>query len=374
MEYVYNELTNWMKINNKKQVDVVNGANLPKALVSRLISTKGQKKLEFGSVLSLFRFIEPEYYLDKMDEYCMLLTKPIGILNALEFAHNFQRVELTNNLLAEHSDRKGDVKNWLKTYALQRDLEKKDIESAFETIRELYGIVEQTEVKIRLDFIEHSLTFRNNNYSTKVFLDRIKKKIDLLPEGYLKESFKLRYYANLSLAKLYEDNDPEMAIKYGEYIVQSMLVPDIIKAPALHMMGHAYIQTSPAKSKFYITQAAETYRASGSEGFYTSLISNDIPFVQNINNEKIPLDKLEGEELAHQYIVRRDYFNAAKVLRSLKEKTAFHYIYLGIAEKNLLFILKGYGILNKTGNVFLAQVFENKLSNMFNIYNFEEVM
>ncbi|WP_099301909.1 AimR family lysis-lysogeny pheromone receptor [Bacillus sp. Marseille-P3800] len=366
MKYVYEEVAKWMNENNKKQIDLSNGASVSKAIISRLLKTEGEKNLEFSSVLSIFRYIEPEHYMEKMDEYCARLTKPQGILNALEYAYNFQRIELTNDLLAEHSDRKGDIRHWLKVYALQRDIDKKSEEIAFEEMRELYGQVEQTEVKIRLDLIEHNLSFRNNNYSTSSFLERINKKIELLQEGFLKETYRLRYFFIQSLCKLYEQDSPDTAIQYAKYILLSPATPDLLKAPVEHMLGHAYMISDLEKSVYYIKKAATTYR-SVEDPRYMGLESDDINFVQNINNALIPLDGLSGEELAHQYIVRNEMANALTVLNNFDEdsKTSYYYIYFGIAEKNLLKFLKGYGILMKTGNVFLSQIFESKFYAVF---------
>lgn len=358
-EVLFKSIMDWLSKGDNKQIDITYNTGIAKSLISDVIDKKGQKDLRFSKTLSVLRYIEDDY-LDVMDEYCRTLSKPVGILNSLEYASNFGRDELMDDLLTEYKDHRGEVKEWVEIYRFNRDRNIMSPEIAWEKCRELYGRVTVPDAQLKLDLIETSIHFRNDQYNIKSFNDRVERKIGTLKEGFLKDSLKVKYHLNYSFVCLYENEDIEGAIIHAKEVTKSKLVPIFLVGCAYHLLGHAEMYRSKEISLKHLEEAKRLYKLSSSKK--ASTIQQDIQFVKNIHGEHQDLSELEEEELAYQYIVRNENDKARNALDLIKHKSPFAMLYLGMATKDITPIIKGYGLIKQSGNNFFAQLFEKSIA------------
>ncbi|GAF14945.1 hypothetical protein JCM19046_3491 [Bacillus sp. JCM 19046] len=358
-EVLYHSIHHWLSQDDRKQVDITTHTGVSKTLISLVLEKKGRKDLKFSKSLSIFRYIE-EDYLDVVDEYCRSLDKPRGILDSLEYASTFERHELMDDLIAKHKDYAGEVKEWVEVYRFRRDKEKMTGIEALEKCRELYGRITQTDAKIKLDLIEATIRFDDERYNIKDFIKRVDNKFDQLRDGFLKDSLSIRYQLNLAFVKLYELNQPKEAIDHAKSVIHSSLAPDSLIGSAHHLIGHAHMYTNYEESLKHLNWAKLFYGRAGHRK--QLVIDEDIQFVMNVNKKEIDLLLLEGEELAHQFIIRGDYDSALRVLDDLEQPSSFAKLYRGMITKNMLCIMEGYGEVRESGNVYFALFFEKAMT------------
>jgi len=337
-----------------------------KFTISRFLKAKGAKDIEFKAALSLMKYFDSYNFGEMMDEYCLKLNKPVGIINALEFASNYKRGDLTDNLIAKHSDKNGEIKEWLEVYDLNRKRTSLPVANVLDKCKYLYGRVSSPEVQIKLDLIE-AATISKNDYQTLHYMaERVDEKVKHLREGFVKDSFKTKIYGYYSYSKLYNHNSPSEAIEYAEYIINSPVSPSYLIGSAYVTIGQAQMFVDKEKSLKNIETAIRYYeRESEYESYAELLKTNDIVFIKNIHGEFMDLNSLEGEELAHQYIVREEFEKAVSVLDEIEE-TTFALLYRGIATKNLGNLLEAYGQLIKSGKTYFKYLVEREIEKITN--------
>ncbi|WP_144559522.1 AimR family lysis-lysogeny pheromone receptor [Shouchella miscanthi] len=358
-EVLFNSINKWLSKEGNKQIDITHNTGIAKSLISDVIDKKGSKDLRFSKTLSVLRYIE-EDYLEVMDDYCRTLKKPVGILNSLEYASNFERQELMDDLLTEYKDHRGEVKEWVEIYRFNRDRNIMTPEVAWEKCRELYGRVTVPDAQLKLDLIETSIHFRNDQYNIRSFIDRVERKIGTLKEGFLKDSLKVKYHLNYSFVCLYENEDIDEAIMHAKEVTKSKLVPIYLVACAYHLLGHAEMYRNKELSLHNLKEAKRLYKLASSSK--AAQIEQDIQFVLNVHGEYQEIESLKDEELAFQYLVRKENEKARKALETVDKKSPFALLYLGIATKDIKPIIKGYGLMKQSGNNFFAQLFERAIS------------
>lgn len=361
-EILYKSILGWLSHPGNKQIDITNATGVSKQLISMVLDKKGKKNLAFSNVLAVIRYIESDY-LDVMDNHCRSLHKPLGILNSLEYASNFERHELLDDLIAEYKDERGEVKEWVEIYRFNRDKHALDNEEALEKCRELYGRVTQPDAKLKLDLIESSINFKGNQFNIKEFVHRAEKKLKLLRNGFLKDSLEIRYNLNRAFICLYEEMDTDEAIKYAKKVTDSWLAPAYLIGCAYHLMSHANMYGSLDNSLELIERAAHFY--SQSDKVKGQSLEQDKVFLFNLHNKIIDEEIPDNEERAHQFIVQGKNIDAEEVLSEITEKTPFGLLYEGMCKKDISPILKGYGLIKESGNHFFARYFERQIAALY---------
>ncbi|MBG9785644.1 AimR family lysis-lysogeny pheromone receptor [Shouchella lehensis] len=332
-----------------------------KFTISRFLKVKGDKDIEFKAALSLMKFFDSINFGEYMDEYCLKLNKPVGIINALEFASNYKRGDLTDNLIAKHSDKKGEIKEWLEVYDLNRKRTSMSDNDVLNKCKVLYGRVSAPEIQIKLDLIE-AATISVNDYQTLHYMaERVNLKVKELREGFIKDSFQIKIFSYFSYAKLYNHNDPETAISYSESIIRNSVSPNYLIGSAYVIIGQAYMFTDKTKSLKNIEKAITKFEDDGNLEFAKKLRENDIAFIKNVHKVEMDLNVLRGEELAHQLLVRNKYQEALDVLNKLPE-TTFSLIYKGVATCNITYLLDAYGLLVKSGKAYYKRLVEREIN------------
>ncbi|WP_054704824.1 AimR family lysis-lysogeny pheromone receptor [Bacillus sp. JCM 19041] len=366
-QYLYGVVKEFLR--NRPTLDqatISRETGVSKHALSRFLLAKGEKEIDFQSALSLLKFFDSNSFADVMDEYCHMLHKPVGIMNSLEFASNYKRHDLTDNLLATHADKKGEMKEWLKVYSLNKRKAELSYEQITEMCKDLYGKVSSTEVKIKLDLIEASCMTNVDYQSVMRLTERLEGKVEALRDGFIKESFKMRLYGYYANSTLYFNADTEKALDYAYQVIQSKVVPMFWLASSHLTIGHAKMYDDKIGAINEIELSSKYFRLAGNEPLSKQLINNDVMFVRNYYKDRINTDLLSGEELAHQYIVREENEKAIKVIEELEESSPFALIYKGMAKKNLTDMLDGYGQLVKTGRLFYLPFVKREINNLIN--------
>lgn len=361
-EILYKSIRCWLSHPGNKQIDITNATGVSKQLISMVLERKGKKDLAFSNVLSVIRYIETDY-LDVMDKHCRSLHKPLGILNSLEYASNFERHELLDDLIAEYKEHRGEVKEWVEIYRFNRDKHGLDNDEALEKCRELYGRVTQPDAKLKLDLIESSINFKGNQFNIKEFVHRAEKKLKLLRNGFLKDSLEIRYNLNRAFISLYEEMNIEEANKFAKKVTASWLAPAYLIGCAYHLMSHANMYDSFNDSLELLERAANFYGQSDRNKGQS--LEQDKVFLFNVHKE--PYDGVisDREEKAHQFIVQGKYKEAGEVLSSISDKSPFGMLYEGMCKKDINPIIKGYGLIKESGNHFFARYFEKQISLLY---------
>ncbi|GAF22528.1 LOW QUALITY PROTEIN: hypothetical protein JCM19047_2286 [Bacillus sp. JCM 19047] len=363
-EYLYQLVRNYLSIEGNKQVDISKATGISKPLISMFLDKKGQKDLQFSNSFAIIRYIEKEDYLDVMDDYCRTLTKPIGILSSLEYASNFNRRDLLDDLLSVHQDHKGEVKEWIEIYRFERDKDLLTSEMAWERCRSLFGKVTIPEALLKLELIESTLTFKQNFYDMNNFLARTDRKVHVLREGFLKDSLLLKYDLQRAYDSLYNRIDIQDAIQNANNILKSPLASDFIVASANHLLGHAYQGHSVDLAIRYLEMAQACYKKANSKKHEE--MEQDIAFVLSIHNviHDRCLSCGDEEEVAHQHYVRGEVNKAIRLLKNQSQLSPFGKLYLGLCTKNVHQVFEGYGEMKQSGNNYFATFFTTKLDSI----------
>lgn len=362
-EVLYRSISNWLSEPGRKQIDITNNTGVSKSLISLVLDKKGQKDLQFSKALSIIRYIEDDY-LEVMDDYCRGLTKPMGVLNSLEYASNFGRKDLLDDLIADYSDHRGEVKEWVEIYKFERDRQMMKPEQAWEKCRELYGRVSLLDAKIKIELIESAIQFRDNEYNLKSFINRVENKFSYLRDGFFKDTLQVRYHLHVALVSLYEDVNIDKAVEHATKVIKSWLAHPFLIASAYHVLGHTEMYKSAAKSVEYLEKARRFYKLADSPKHKD--IDQDIHFVNNLHGIKMDLDSMDQEETAHQLYVRGEVGRAVKILDSIKDKTAYGYLYTALCKNDAAALFTGYGMIKRSGNNFFSLLYEEKMKTMLN--------
>ncbi|WP_144558557.1 AimR family lysis-lysogeny pheromone receptor [Shouchella miscanthi] len=363
--YLHEIVKGYMNEKNIAQVDISNAIDLPQVYISRFLKAAGKNDLEFATVIAIVRFLAPSNFLEIMDNYCIKLEKPLGIMNALEFASNYKRADLTDNLIAMHSDKKGEIKDWLDVYDLNRRKPHMTTSEIVESCKSLYGKVSSIEMKIKLDLIETVSTYRNDYRILLQMADRLEPKLDKVRGSFIKDSFKVKLYVFFANAHLYFNNNVDKARYYADFVINSNVAPLYLVASAHLTTGHSHMFTDRDKSIKQIDRAALLFKGSHHDSFSEELKTNDIPFV--LNYHKIIIETpLKGEELAHQYIVRGELDKASEVLNETGNDNPFTSLYKGMVTKDIQHLLNGHAQIVKMGMLFYKTIFEREINNLLN--------
>nr|WP_241741937.1 AimR family lysis-lysogeny pheromone receptor [Shouchella lehensis] len=355
----------WLSYPGNKQIDISRKSGVSKQLVNKVLEQKGKKDFTFSNVLRIIRSIDSDFD-NTMEEYCRSQTKPSGILNALEYASNFRKYELLDDLIAENRDQKGEIKDWVQIYRLSRDFKEYSYNEAIQKCRELYGRVSLPEAKLKLELIEFDIKYSLFQSDIKFYISSFEEKIKTLRSGFLKDSLEIRYKLFKSFVSLYEYSDIEHSIKLANEIICSPLSASYIIGSAFHIKGQAYMFTDLKESIDCLDNAMLYYAQT--DKVKAESIKEDIYFTLNANGQLIDLEELQGEELIHQLIVRKDYETARLLLKTTN--SPFDYLFKGIVENDLSLIFESYGMLRSSGQLFFA----NYIRSVYDKLNFEKVV
>ncbi|PAF08637.1 hypothetical protein CHH65_13700 [Shouchella clausii] len=360
-EYLYHVVKTYMNEKKLQQIDVSHATGIRKEYISRFLSAKGKNDLEFSTVLNLIRYLAASEYLEIMDNYCLKLEKPLGIMNALEYASNYERHDLTSNLLALHAGhKKGEIREWLEVYDLNKRRKTMSPYDVMDACRNLYGKVTSDEVKVKIDLIEAVSTYTKDYKSLLRMCDRIETKIKQLRDGFIKESFKIRFFNLHANAVLYYKNDVDTALEHTEYVIKNKVSPTFLVASAHLIRGQAQMYDRKEESIQNIRTAAKLFKLAGYSDYAQNLLENDLVFVQNYHRDIVDLENLKDGELAHQLLVRGDREKACEVLSKLDDKDPFTLLYKGMAFRDMSYFIEGHAIIVRDGKTFFKRAFERE--------------
>ncbi|GAF19484.1 hypothetical protein JCM19046_4137 [Bacillus sp. JCM 19046] len=295
-----------------------------------------------------------------MESYCLKLDDLNGIVNALEFASNYNRSYLTDKLIAKHQNRTGLIKDWITIYSLNSRKREQASSTFVKQVRDLVSQVSTNEMKIRLQLMETEMVAQDDYKALMALTENLNIMLYEMDDSYLKESFKVKVYSYFATAMLYYKNDQDQAIEYANYLIQNKITPMYLMASAHLTIGQAFLFEEQEASLRNIRIAIEMFHLCGHEKYAQQIRENDLVFVQNYHEEKVDLCALSGEELAHQLIVRKQYKQALAVLK-LVEKTSFSTVYQGIASKDRLLLEETLEEFLSSGMYYFANYVEREL-------------
>ncbi|WP_078392059.1 AimR family lysis-lysogeny pheromone receptor [Shouchella patagoniensis] len=363
MEQFRIEIENLMNEKNILSANIAEALGLQKSVMHRFLSGN---TLEFSNALRVARFLDPINYLKIMDDYCKTIDKKIGILCAFEYASNFNRDELTKQLIEKHADKKGEIADYIKVYKTFLNRDNISHAEMMEFTKDNYGKTSSLELKTKILLIEASLYFGSMKFNTvHSLIDAIQVKIDGIANKFIKEAFKVRLSLYGANAELKAMGNVDKTVEYCRHLINSYASTDALIASAHHTLGHAYIFDRKEESEFLFKKASKLYYASGFEEVSKAVLENDLCLVKNIHGEEFDLSLTDGEELAHQYIVRGEIDKAIEVLDRV-EVTPYSLLYRGIATRNFPLILEAHGIMMKAGDNFFIKIFERELYRLYN--------
>lgn len=362
-EVLYRCMNDWLSYEGNKQIDIARKSGVSKQLIYMVLDKKGKKDLTFSKALSIIRAIDDDFE-NTMDDYCREQDKPTGILSALEYASNFRRNELLDDLIAENRDQKGEIKDWVQIYRLNRDARKYSINDAIQKCRELYGKVSSPEAKLKLELTEFDIKFNLYQSDIRYYISSFETKINELKEGFIKDSLEAKYKLFKAFISLYENNEVDKAIKLSDEIIGSSLSSTYIVGSAYHIKGHAYMYSDYDLSLNSLDKARYFYGITDEKK--GNSIQEDIYFVMNVNKKEIPLDQLEGEELIHQLIIRGNHEEARSLIDN-ESKSPYEIMFKGILDRNPDLVFESYGLLRSAGKLFFANYIKKVYENLYSV-------
>ncbi|MBM7839065.1 flagellar biosynthesis regulator FlbT [Alkalihalobacillus xiaoxiensis] len=360
-QYLYRMIK---KLMVKHEIDdlkmISRGSGVPASTLSSFLGAEGEINLKFEEALTVTKYFNSIEFLKIMESYCLKLDDLNGIVNALEFASNYNQSYLTDKLIAKHQNRTGLIKDWVTIYSLNSRKREQASSTFVKQVRDLVSQVSTNEMKIRLQLMETEMVAHDDYKALMALTEDLNIMLYEMDDSYLKESFKVKIYSYFATAMLYYKNDQDQAIEYANYLIQNKITPMYLMASAHLTIGQAFLFEEQEASLRNIRIAIEMFHLCGHEKYAQQIRENDLMFVQNYHEEKVDLCALSGEELAHQLIVRKQYKQALAVLK-LVEKTSFSTVYQGIASKDRLLLEETLEEFLSSGMYYFANYVEREL-------------
>ncbi|WZX99243.1 AimR family lysis-lysogeny pheromone receptor [Bacillus sp. FSL W7-1360] len=292
--------------------------------------TKGE--IEFEKAVTLFRHVHCDKWYELMDEYCLSVTNSADILHAFEYASAYNRPHVTDRLLQIHSDR-NDISHWRYLYRVERMRHAYTLDDALDVVRELTG---KEEMKVKVLLLKTQLYAENGDLTTAgAIAKKAVIKMNKLSDSFMRKSLKMRANCLLAESKLFVEDETEEALAYANKVIDSPFAPVRMVAASMRVKGLSYMYTSYNKSISYIEEAVRLYEYAGEMHMAEKMMKEDLARVKNVHQQIFEEAGLEGEELAHQYIVRGEKDRALNIIRTLRTQSPYARLYRSWIENNI---------------------------------------
>ncbi|MCY1105816.1 AimR family lysis-lysogeny pheromone receptor [Shouchella clausii] len=346
-----------MSVENIKQVDIVNNTGLKKAHVSKIVA--GSIEPGFAHLFAVVRYVIPFGYTSIMDEFSLQVTKRDSVISAFEYATYFNRVDLLTKLIDKFSDhKKKEYEEFASVYRLINSVMGAD--ELIEQCRELYGKVKSEEMRVKLFAVESLLYYKSNDVNTMLRIsEKLRGKIDKLNDSFFKDVLLSRVNAVYASGLLYNEGDTDAVREAIAQVLASPVSSEASIAASYHTLGHSYIFTDFDKALENLRYAASSYDRCGNYIMAREVLTNDIPFLKNLNNLSFDLEGVCAEERLHYYVNCGDVAKAKEALKQVQD-TDCPYVktYVAVLENDVPSLLKAHLSFVKRGNLFFARIVE----------------
>lgn len=346
------ELLKQMDKKRMSQAQVAGKLNISRSYMTKIFRDK--ENVSFTMMLKLVKYLSPENELDLMAAYCYDVKQPIQIKEALEYSsiNNLfnEMLHLIDLCLSHGSKVMGE---YGRVYQIQYDYQKGLVSGEDFYLRIRNTPVADPTTKFLLSiqeiYFHHSLKEYAN---VKRILKRNENLFDEIPEGYVKNSFKIRIYQALSSIELIVDLDFQKSYEKATYILANTDAVSY-KAQANYIMGLSCFFTNHENALKHLREARELYKQSGST-YGVNLVAAEISLL----NFEWGIATAEYSPYAEVFnlILVSDFEAAKNALENIEDKNALYYYAMGLATKDKASLYKSLITHLNEGDRLLAEL------------------
>ncbi|WZY01858.1 AimR family lysis-lysogeny pheromone receptor [Bacillus sp. FSL W7-1360] len=351
------------------QHDLAYQMGMSEQALSRLMQGRS---LDFKNTFIAAKYFYKDSWAEKMDEYCLGMTTTAGVISAFEYAYSNDRDKLTKKLLEKHSKSEQEIRDCHAIYksffgytsSKENGEDRKEIYSkSLEELRLLYGHVSDPVLNTRIFLFLGLLHFDNKALGViPTYRGMFSQKINALRDTYVRDSLFAQYHTLEASYCLYADGDVELARLHAGEVIKNYTSSFLRKGAAMHIKSLSYLYKDKQKSISCMKESAEQYRRGGYRNYADEREKENTFFIRNVHKEEFYDEDLQGEELAHQLIVRGKNKEALEVIDcAVGGDEACIQLYKSMAKRDVRGIMKAYKFFLKQGYTYFLELCENEL-------------
>lgn len=319
------------------------------------------KKIEVGfpTILSIIMELLPEEELELMDKYARLCNKPENIRMCMEYASKHQMTGLLKILIEKAKQMKNNhTVELAKVYELLEKVRNGEFpQNLPELCMSCKANYEESKILFRIVFSYTMYVHRKFDYLFSM-TDYLEEQIEKMPNGYIKDSFKIRVFMICSNAYNLSNN-MEKCREYSYRIIQSPYSKGKATGNAFYNLGMSYLFEDAEKALFFMSESITAYNEFGFENDAKQIKESIIPFVKNfygLYEDESLIETPEG--IAHYYAKNGSSEEALKILNQLEESPLIYYL-KGLCytdKKGVEFLYKSMIFFERNGDKFRSQL------------------
>jgi tetratricopeptide (TPR) repeat protein len=270
----------------------------------------GSRQIDPSLAATIVRYICPSLELNFMSQYVLSLTRPENIRKSMEYCSINRLLNELNTLVSNSkTDRNSDVREAGECYQISHGMQTGELSplETYEKVRFMKASLKENQILLRI--LEVCSIFNRGEFSfTSVSLGELKKHIDTLGDGYIKESFLCRYYELMHSIKI-KQGDTKIARAYCKRILDSKTSGLVYRAVAFNRIGASFQSEDLDKSIKYYRKAQKLYKAIDRNDL-VEITEYNIQFTQILWDKKVdnPIDQeLEAYSLIKKGMRKTGY-------------------------------------------------------------------
>jgi len=346
-----------------KQQEIASAINKSESRISKFFNE--DKDLYFCDMLLAIK----KYALDKEDELvnqCIdyylhdFNVQPFNVKCILDYLYNKRNVTGIQNVLNRiKGNGNREVKDWYNLYKIAiRYLianSKDDFKKVNLDLESYSPKYEETKIfkELLLTYVSYQLRYYNQLFERAT---NLQEKIDLLKDGYMKESLKVKLADVLDYAYLHFKGDTEKAREYAKIVQESQYVCATFKYNTYYVMGTSYFFEDYNKAIENLT----TYVSLLNKYNFTErahLISeDDIAFVHAFWNNDRSMVRTDDVLVQGYFEAKHGDKERAVELVSNEPDSPFKNCILGIAKRDISYLYEAIIEFNERGDKHMAKL------------------